>query len=133
MENARNRQSRGIMQVNYGPWDLTANMTAGVKLLREYFEMLGSEKAAITAYNCGPSNYRKGKCRDVYYRKVQEKRKEYETWLQLRQLHSADGDWDRGGSGDQPGDIQDVGQAPGLVPEVGNLGDESLTKESAVE
>jgi hypothetical protein len=83
MANARNKQSIGIMQVNYGPWDLTENMNAGVKLLREYFVLLGSEKAAITAYNCGPSNYRKGRCGDVYFNKVSEQKVEYGRYLSV--------------------------------------------------
>lgn len=83
MENAKNKRSKGIMQVNNGPWDLAENMKAGVKLLREYFEMLGNKKAAILAYNCGPANYIKGRCRNInYYVKVKEHVRGYESWLE---------------------------------------------------
>lgn len=68
-EKARNGISRGVMQVNHGPWDLAANVQAGVKLLREYYEKLGSIQAAVMAYNIGIGNYLKGKRNFAYFDK----------------------------------------------------------------
>lgn len=70
-EKARNGISRGVMQVNHGPWDLTLNVQAGVKLLRSYYEQLGSAKAAIVAYNIGIGNYIRGKRNPTYFAKYQ--------------------------------------------------------------
>lgn len=60
-ERAQNKVSKGIMQVNHGPWELFANVQAGVKLLREYYEILGSIPATVQAYNVGIGAYLKGK------------------------------------------------------------------------
>jgi hypothetical protein len=86
---ARNGISNGIMQVNHGPWELSANMMAGVKLLREYYVRLGSEKAAVISYNTGPGNYRKGNFRLDYWNKYKEHQRVYTTWLQRAETPSA--------------------------------------------
>lgn len=57
--NARNKMSNGIMQVNFGSFDLEQNMISGVSILRDLFVKLGSAKAAIIAYNIGIGNYYK--------------------------------------------------------------------------
>ena len=75
-EKARNGISHGVMQVNHGPWDLVANMQAGVKLLRENYEKLGSIKAAVSAYNLGIGGYLKGRRNQPYFLKYQEARNE---------------------------------------------------------
>lgn len=70
-EKARNGISHGVMQVNKGPWELSANMQAGVRLLRGYYEQLKSPKAAVTAYNIGIGNYTRGKRNPAYWSKFQ--------------------------------------------------------------
>ena len=54
--------------MNRGPWDPAANVAAGVSLLREYYLLLGSVKAAILAYNAGPANYKRGRYSSKYWR-----------------------------------------------------------------
>lgn len=83
LANARNGISRGIMQVNRGPFEIAANMQAGVKLLREYYLQLGSEKAAVIAYNVGPGNYRKGRYTSHYWLKYKGFSDEY-SYLERR-------------------------------------------------
>ena len=62
--------AKGLMQVLYKntttDWD---NISAGVALLREYRKRLGSEVAAIHAYNVGIGNYLKGRRVSRYYSK----------------------------------------------------------------
>ena len=63
--------ARGLMQVLYKPTthDIHHNMVDGVCLLKDYFRILKSEKAAITAYNVGIGNYLQGMRNDEYYNK----------------------------------------------------------------
>lgn len=77
--NARNGISKGVMQVNRGSFELGVNMSQGVSLLREYYELLGSKKAAVLAYNAGPSNYRRGRYKISYWKKFQKERVRYES------------------------------------------------------
>lgn len=74
---ARNGISNGIMQVNRGPFDLVLNMQSGVSLLRSYYLLLGSEKAAVIAYNAGPTNYKRGRFKNLYWNKYLEVRDGY--------------------------------------------------------
>lgn len=70
--------SYGPMQVNLKYHNLTpesvcdpeSNIKEGTKILRSYYQMLGSEKAALLAYNAGPANYRNGNYNEGYYEKV---------------------------------------------------------------
>lgn len=57
------------MQVNRGSFDPDKSMEAAVKLLKEYFRILKSQKATIIAYNCGIGNYLKGNYRLEYWYK----------------------------------------------------------------
>lgn len=61
----------GVMQIAYKPSDfnLQTNIRDGVYLLRYYRKVLGSNEAAIHAYNIGIGNYLKGKRNYIYYRK----------------------------------------------------------------
>lgn len=54
--------AKGLMQVLYKKthFDIEHNMSDGIALLREYKRQLGSESAAIQAYNVGIGNYLKG-------------------------------------------------------------------------
>lgn len=70
-EKARNGISRGVMQVNHGPWEVSANVQAGTKMLRDLYEKLGSVSAAVMAYNIGIGNYLKGKRNHTYLSKYQ--------------------------------------------------------------
>lgn len=81
-ENAKHGPSNGVMQVNHGPFELKANIAAGVKLLREYYLMLGSVKAAIIAYNAGPGNYRKGRYQLTYWNSYKEHLNGYTDWYE---------------------------------------------------
>ncbi len=76
---AKNSISNGIMQVNNGSFDMRKNMEQGVKLLIEYYNALGSEKAAVIAYNVGIGNYRKGNFGLKYWNKFQKAKKEIES------------------------------------------------------
>lgn len=62
--------AKGLMQILYkntnNDYD---NLVAGIKLLKEYKELLGSDKAAVHAYNIGIGNYRKGVRSNNYYSK----------------------------------------------------------------
>lgn len=49
--------------------DPEINIHEGKKILRSYFILLGTEKAAIIAYNAGPKNYRNGNYEEDYYHK----------------------------------------------------------------
>lgn len=55
---AVNKMSNGIMQVNYGSFDVKSNMQAGVRLLRQYYLSTRSIEAAVMSYNIGIGNYR---------------------------------------------------------------------------
>ena len=81
-QNAKHGPSNGVMQVNHGPFELTANIAAGVKLLREYYLMLGSVKAAVIAYNAGPGNYRKGRYQLTYWNTYKEHLDGYSNWYE---------------------------------------------------
>lgn len=61
--NARNRNSVGLMQVNaksradyHRLKNPMENIQSGVDLLRQYYQLLGSEREAIEAYNVGIGN-----------------------------------------------------------------------------
>lgn len=74
--NAENKSvkehSKGIMQVNGGPMEFRANVTQGVKILREYYLITKSQVGAVKAYNIGIGNYLKNKAKvsaEIYYAK----------------------------------------------------------------
>jgi soluble lytic murein transglycosylase-like protein len=78
---ARNKDSKGIMQVNYGSYNLEKNMLSGISILREYYLKLGSPQAAIIAYNIGIGNYLSKKflkSGHVYYNRFKTHRSLYE-------------------------------------------------------
>lgn len=71
---ARNRASKGLMQINTpdhkigDPYDIEQNIKMGVAILQEYFQFFkGNKRAAILAYNCGPGNYLRGRSVANYY------------------------------------------------------------------
>ncbi len=70
-ESARSSSgATGLMQILYIRTASTEeNIKAGIWLLRDYRKRLGSEKAAIQAYNVGIGNYLKGKRNNSYYNK----------------------------------------------------------------
>ncbi len=49
--------------------DPELNIHEGTRILRSYFKLFGSERAALLAYNSGPGNYRKGNYNEGYYEK----------------------------------------------------------------
>ena len=69
--------SWGLMQVNFKSsakgvkekdmCDVVLNLFHGVQLLRNYFLMFHSERAALIAYNVGPKNYLEGNYNEGYY------------------------------------------------------------------
>ncbi len=67
----------GLMQVMYKKTSsMKHNIQTGIMLLRDYHRRLGSEKAAIHAYNVGIGAYRSGVRNDAYYKKyIKEKSK----------------------------------------------------------
>jgi hypothetical protein len=80
---ARNKMSKGIMQVNYGSFDLEKNMISGVKMLRELYLKLGSARSAIIAYNIGIGNFYKKRhmiSGNQYYRRFNKHRDKYENF-----------------------------------------------------
>lgn len=82
--NARNKISVGIMQVNNGPKDLQMNMLFGIRMLRNLYIKLGSEKAAVIAYNIGIGNYLKDKLLvsgNNYYLKFRKHRSLYNEYF----------------------------------------------------
>lgn len=66
---ARNGISRGIMQVNKGPLDVSGSVKAASELLREYHATTGSVRGAVEAYNVGITKYRRGVRVPRYYEK----------------------------------------------------------------
>jgi hypothetical protein len=79
--NARNRESRGLMMVDYPShkrkivrasdlYDPRTNMTIAVAYLRELYEKYRSRRAAIMAYNSGPGAYDRGVRSVAYFKKV---------------------------------------------------------------
>lgn len=68
--------AKGLMQVLYKKTTTDKdNIIAGVALLREYRKRLGSEEAAIHAYNVGIGNYNKGRRVSQYYNKYVKAKK----------------------------------------------------------
>lgn len=64
------KKAKGLMQILYKKTRNTEeNIIAGIDLLREYRRRLGSEKAAIHAYNVGIGNYKLGIRNHTYYTK----------------------------------------------------------------
>lgn len=85
---ARNGKSHGIMQVNHGSFDLESNMKAGISLLRSLYLKLGSEKAAVIAYNIGIGNYLKRRVLTkghIYFLKFSKHRSSYEQFTYRQQ------------------------------------------------
>lgn len=76
---ARNRISRGLMQVNHGSYDIAKNISEGVELLRKYYVMLGSKRAAVLAYNAGPANYKRGHFKVLYWKKFEGAKHVFES------------------------------------------------------
>jgi hypothetical protein len=80
---AKNKNSNGIMQVNFGSFNIKENMTAGVKLLREYYVITETEKGAVKAYNVGIGNYLKGRLRtssSAYFNKFKAQKAIYSQY-----------------------------------------------------
>lgn len=62
--------AKGLMQILYKKTStIEQNIQAGVWLLKSYKKQLGSEQAAIHAYNIGIGNYQKGKRAYKYHKK----------------------------------------------------------------
>ncbi len=75
------KKAKGLMQILYKKTTNTReNIIAGIDLLREYKRRLGSEKAAVHAYNVGIGNYKSGMRNHSYYKKYE---KEKSQLLQL--------------------------------------------------
>ena len=88
---ARNGVSRGIMQVNHGPWDMEKSIRKGTEMLRYLYIQLGSEKAAIMSYNIGIGNYlskRKLRVGKIYLNRFNHHRKLYENTIELKHSSS---------------------------------------------
>ena len=80
---AKNKMSNGIMQVNYGPFDIRSNMIKGVILLRQYYEMTHSVIGAVKSYNIGIGNYFNGlltKSAEDYWSKFTSQLHSYEEY-----------------------------------------------------
>lgn len=86
---ARNKESNGIMQVNGGSFEVSKNMIQGTRILREYYLRLGSEKAAVMAYNIGIGNYKRGRFLingDQYYSKFIQRRSNYVAYFKASNI-----------------------------------------------
>lgn len=82
---ASNKDSKGIMQVNFGSFNVFENMSQGVEILREYFLRTGSKVSAIQAYNIGIGNFLKGKFKDSgkqYLQLFNRRYKSYENYVE---------------------------------------------------
>ena len=57
-----------VMPFHYEDWedktDLRLNLEKGAQVLSDYIESMGSVRAGLAAYNCGPSNYDHKQCWD---------------------------------------------------------------------
>src|SRR3989344_2425990 len=57
-----------VMPSHYEDWedktDLRLNLEKGAQILSDYIELMGSVRAGLAAYNCGPSNYDHKQCWD---------------------------------------------------------------------
>ena len=80
---AVNAMSKGIMQVNYAPFDIRENMRRGVAILREYYLITRSVEAAVKSYNIGIGNYLNGLLHTAaadYWKKFSDQIKDYEAY-----------------------------------------------------
>jgi hypothetical protein len=87
---AKNKMSNGIMQVNYGPFNIRENMVKGVALLREYYEMTHSVIGAVKSYNIGIGNYFDGllkRSAEDYWMKFKSQLRSYEDYDGSYQQH----------------------------------------------
>jgi hypothetical protein len=72
---AKSKTGVGYMQIFYRKTKSDAdNVVAGVDLLREYYKILKTERAAILAYNSGIGKYKKKRYTVVYYKKFLKER-----------------------------------------------------------
>ena len=57
-----------VMYFHYEDWedktDLRLNLEKGAQILSDYIESMGSVRAGLAAYNCGPNNYDHEQCWD---------------------------------------------------------------------
>lgn len=70
--------AKGLTQILYKPtkFDIETNLKDSVELLLEYMRILGSQEAALHAYNVGIGNYRKGMRNYAYVRKFKAAKQE---------------------------------------------------------
>jgi hypothetical protein len=75
--------AKGLMQVLYKKthYDIEHNMTDGIALLRDYKKQLGSEAAAVQAYNIGIGNYLKGMRNAQYLAKFTREQTNFKRML----------------------------------------------------
>lgn len=67
--------ARGLMQIRPGVWGMDPEelntiddqIRIGAKILRAYYEKLGSREAALHAYNVGITNYKTGRVQNPQY------------------------------------------------------------------
>ncbi len=72
-----NKGAKGWMQIRYKKVaNEYENILAGIELLTTYRRLLGSERAAIQAYNVGIKNYRDGMRNEKYYQNYFKTKKE---------------------------------------------------------
>ncbi len=72
-----NSGAKGLMQIKYKIVNTDhENILAGIDLLITYKKLLGTEKAAIIAYNVGIGNYRDGVRNFKYYENYDKIKKE---------------------------------------------------------
>lgn len=81
---AKSRGSVGLMQVNRSAnkrliegdlFDSEENIRVGSLILRTYYKLLGSAKAAVLAYNSGVGSYLRGVRNTAYYSRFQKNRR----------------------------------------------------------
>lgn len=73
--------ARGWMQILYKKVHTEEeNILAGIELLEDYHQKLGSQKATIQAYNVGITNYRKGSRNEKYYNKFIKTKEELSNY-----------------------------------------------------
>jgi hypothetical protein len=75
--------AKGLMQVLYKKtqYDIESNITDGVALLKQYKQQLGSEAAAVQAYNVGIGNYLKGMRNTQYLAKFTREQTNFKRML----------------------------------------------------
>lgn len=78
---SKKEDSRGLMQVQHGPWPERENLAMGVSILRENFKRFGTREAAVKSYNLGTGAYSRGEYKNAAARYFAKFKKAHAKYL----------------------------------------------------